>query len=233
MKKMIGITSNLRHDGVLTTSQDNITAITKFGGVPVVLPNISDEKSIDKLIDSIDGLLVTGGGDIDPTLFGEEPHPDLGEINPERDVFEMILIKKCLDRNIPILAICRGCQILNIAAGGDMYQDIYAQTFHQLLQHSQRAPRTHTSHFVEVAEDSLFHQIVQSSKFKVNSYHHQAVRDLADGFKVSAKSSDGIIEAFESEHHKFVFGIQWHPENLLQTDDINSVKLFKAFIESL
>jgi putative glutamine amidotransferase len=232
VKHIIGITANIKNENLLTVGQDNISSITKADGVPIVLPNLTDEASIKQLVASIDGLLVTGGGDIDPTLFGEEPHPELGEICPDRDQFELLMIKECLKLDKPILAICRGCQILNIAAGGDMFQDIYAQCDQELLQHYQKAPRTHTSHYIEVTKQSFFQQIVQATQFKVNSFHHQAVRRIAEGFEVCAVSSDGIIEAFESKNHRFVLATQWHPENLLLKDDVYSLKLFKAFVDA-
>lgn len=130
----------------------------------------------------------------------------------------------------PILAICRGCQILNIAAGGDMYQDIYAQCDEPLLQHAQKAPRSHGSHYIEVKQGTLLHQITNQEKYKVNSYHHQAVRKVAEGFQISAQASDGIIEAFESTRHPFVIAVQWHPECMTAVRDQPSVALFEAFI---
>ena len=229
MKPIIGVSSNLK-EHILSVSTDNIQAITRFGGIPIVLPNM--EKGItDSIANLIDGLLLTGGGDIDPTLFGEEPHQALGSIVPERDEFEVDLIKKILAQNKPILGICRGAQILSIALGGDMYQDIYTQSEGKLLQHDQKAPRTHASHFVQVSKDSVLRNVVGEERFKVNSFHHQAVRNIPDGFRVSGLSSDGIIEAFESEFHPFVMGIQWHPESLLLKDDSPSISIFKGFID--
>lgn len=231
MKKIIGITAHM-DDGRHTISRDNIWAISDSGGVPVVLPNVTDEVVIDHYVQMIDGLYVTGGGDIDPTLFGEEPHPNLGTITPERDAFELQLLRKCLKADIPILAVCRGCQIVNIAAGGDMFQDIYGQIPKQLLQHQQRGPRSHPSHYVHVSKNSLLHSIVGSQFIKVNSLHHQAVREMGEGFKVCGTASDGIIEAFESEDHRFVVAVQWHPENMFGAGDTCSVRLFKAFIDA-
>lgn len=232
MKPIIGITSNIRDEKLLTTGLSNIRAIVKAGGVPIVLPNLSEDSEVDRLVESIDGLLVTGGGDVDPNIFGEEPHPELGEVCPERDHFEIMMISKFLKLDKPILGICRGSQMINVSAGGDLFQDIYAQHDHQLLQHRQNAPRSHVTHFVDVAENSLLHQAVQSTRFKVNSYHHQAVRKVAEGFEVCARASDGIIEAFECKTHRFVLGVQWHPENLTGKNDIYSLKLFNAFVQA-
>ena len=230
MNPVIGVSSNLKGE-VLSVSTANIHAIARFGGVPIVLPNLQDD-GVDAIAEMIDGLLLTGGGDIDPTLFGEEPHPRLGNIVPERDAFEIQLVQKMLEKNKPILGICRGAQILSIAAGGDMYQDIYAQSSEQLLQHDQQAPNWHASHFVHVTKGSILSDVAGVEKFKVNSFHHQAVRNIPNGFIVSGIASDGIIEAFESENHSFVMGIQWHPESLLLKDDLVSAAIFKRFIDA-
>jgi putative glutamine amidotransferase len=232
MVPIIGVTSSLKDERLITVADDNIYAIEQAGGIPVILPNLSPPESIDYIAQKIDGLLLTGGGDIDPTLFGEEPHKNLGSITPSRDEFEIHIIRKMLEQNKPILGICRGCQILNIAAGGDMYQDIYTQHDYELLQHSQRAPRSHTSHFVKISDHSLLAKMTESERFKVNSFHHQAVRNLGHGFKGSAVSSDGIIEAFESVQHSFVLGVQWHPECTVRDHDHPSEKIFKSFIEA-
>ncbi|MBB6450417.1 putative glutamine amidotransferase [Geomicrobium halophilum] len=232
MEPIIGITTNLRDEQMISLHQDNVTSILQSGGVPFVLPNVLQTEKIEKMVEAIDGLLVTGGGDIDPTLFGEEPHPELREISPLRDRFEMEIIQACLDKDIPILALCRGCQMLNIAAGGDMYQDIYTQKTNQLLQHQQRAPRSHGSHYIEVNEGSKLAKIVESTRYKVNSFHHQAVRSMAEGFKVVGTASDGVIEAFESERHSFVIGVEWHPENMAIAEDVYSKRLFNAFVKA-
>lgn len=232
MKPLIGVTSSIKEDRLLITGLDYVMSMEWAGGTPLVLPNLTDEEAMDKIAASLDGLLVTGGKDIDPTLFGEEPHVKLGEVSPQRDHFEMQIVKRMMQLNKPILGICRGCQILNVTAGGDLYQDIHAQNDKPLLQHYQVAPRYHVSHFIDVVEGSLLHQISGSQRYKVNSFHHQALRKVAEGFEVTARASDGIIEAFESKNHKFVLGVQWHPENLLKKDDLYAQKLFQAFIEA-
>lgn len=230
VKPVIGISSSLNKQ-LLTLPTDNIHAISKFGGLPIVLPNY-EETEADLIVEMIDGLLLTGGGDIDPILFGEEPHQKLGSITPERDAFEVAIVKEMLLRNKPILGICRGAQILNIAIGGDMFQDIYTQTEENLLQHQQQAPRWHASHFVHVEDNTLLKSIAQKEKFKVNSFHHQANRRIPDEFVVSAVASDGVIEAFESKNHHFVMGVQWHPECMLLNNDEISAEIMKAFINA-
>lgn len=234
MKPIIGISSSIEQDEKnYFINRDNCAMIEAAGGIPFILPHSADTETIKQMAKAIDGLYLTGGNDIDPTYFGEEPHPKLGSINPTRDVFETALIKEILAEDKPLLGVCRGAQIVNIALGGTMYQDIYAQIDGDLLQHSQQAPVGHGSHFVDVTADSLLHQIVKADKLRVNSRHHQANKDAAPAMIHSAVSSDGLPEATESTQHRFVLGVQWHPENLAaQANDEASKKIFRAFIRA-
>lgn len=233
MKPLIGITMSMEVDEVFhNVSKYNVNAISQAGGVPIGLPNIANEADIHQIAEKLDGLYATGGYDLDPTLFGEEPHPKLGTITPQRDHFEMILFKKMLELNKPILGVCRGMQILNIVEGGDMYQDIYSQIDTDLLQHSQDAPLGHGAHFVHVEKDSLLYRLTGEEKIKVNTRHHQANRKIPQSLRVSGKASDGIIEAIESVEHRFVLGVQWHPENLLTRGNEPSRKIYEGFIEA-
>lgn len=231
MKPLIGVvTSTEIEQKTYYTGTDNVKAILSGGGIPLLLPYYEEDSVIDEIARKIDGLYLTGGFDIDPTLFGEEPHPKLGTIIPARDSFEIKLLKKILAMDKPILGVCRGSQILNVALGGDMYQDIYGQMSSELLQHQQKAPNSHGSHFVQIKEDSLLHRLTGKTTLKVNSRHHQANRKVPFPLQVSATASDGVIEAIESTQHKFVLALQWHPENLLTIDDAASEAIFKGFI---
>ena len=233
MKPLIGLTASMEIDqSVYTVTNRNVKAILKAGGMPVVLPYFLEEEDVAQIAEQIDGLYATGGYDIDPTLFGEEPHPDLGTIIPARDQSEIKLMKKLMELKKPILGVCRGSQTLNIAAGGDMYQDIYAQADQALLQHRQKAPMEHMSHYVYVEKDSLLFRITGEEKFKINSYHHQANRDVSNDFRVSGKASDGIVEAVESKELPFVLGLQWHPEATIAVNDQPSLKRYEAFIKA-
>lgn len=231
MRPLIGITANVELDAKHTLANDYIQAVIKAGGIPVILP-IGIDSDVSQLADRLDGLVLSGGGDIDPTLFGEEPHPNLGTISPGRDSLEIALIQEMLDRDKAILAICRGIQILNIAAGGDMFQDIYHQIETPLIQHSQKATRSHLSHYVKAEPNSLLARIAGQSEFKVNSFHHQAVRNVIDPLVITAIASDGVIEAIESTRHSFVIGVQWHPEPLALNGDHISMRLFNKFVEA-
>ncbi|MDN7241970.1 gamma-glutamyl-gamma-aminobutyrate hydrolase family protein [Planococcus sp. N028] len=231
MKPIIGITSSveLGRDEYAVEIADT-EAVLRAGGLPLILPHLTKEADIDQLVGKLDGLFAAGGYDIDPTLFGEEPHPNLGVIIPSRDHFELLLIRKMLEAGKPILAICRGAQILNIAAGGDMYQDLPAQFKGTLLQHQQKAPKFHGSHFVQVEKDSLLYRLTGEEQLKVNSRHHQANRLVPSPFVISGTANDGVVEAIESTVHRFVLGLQWHPENMARAEDAPSLRIFEGFI---
>jgi putative glutamine amidotransferase len=227
MQPIIGITPTL-NDKQWVLNRDLSDSIFKAGGMPYIIAYSQELTQLQLICQSLDGLLLTGGAeDVDPLLYGEEPRVGLGDLSPERDRAEIILAREMLRLNKPIFAICRGCQILNVAAGGSLYQDIYSQC--DTIQHRQKAPRSHLTHSVQIVEGTLLHQITGSHKIMVNSFHHQAVKSLAPEFIESAMASDGIIEAYESTMHRYVLGVQWHPENCYVTDEY-SRKLFHAFV---
>ncbi|MFD1397060.1 gamma-glutamyl-gamma-aminobutyrate hydrolase family protein [Kroppenstedtia eburnea] len=229
MKPAIGITLSMRRkENSLTLSRDNADAVLAAGGIPFLLPYATEADVLDGMTKQIDGLLLTGGDDIDPSLFGEEPLPGLGEVEPERDRMEIALARRMVKAGKPVLAICRGCQILCIALGGDMYQDLYSQR-EDLIQHVQRGPREYLSHSIQIREGTLLSQIAGADRIRVNSFHHQAVRRLPDGVILSATAPDGVTEAFEGSGSAFVMGVQWHPENLFRTDAV-SRRLFHTFV---
>jgi len=207
-----------------------ISAVEHAGGLPLVIPVFEDMALAETYIGMIDGLLLSGGGDISPHLFGEEPHRKLGAVDLERDMVEMELTKLALERDLPLFAICRGIQVLNVTAGGTLYQDL-SQHSGEVLKHRQRAAGWYGSHTIKVVEGSLLHKIIGKSVIHVNSYHHQAVRMPAEGFVVSATSLDGIIEAIESPRHKFVLGVQFHPEMMWRRHP-EAAALFRSFVEA-
>ena len=215
MKPIIGITADTEGARKYQVNTNYVTAVIRAGGFPLILPN-GIEQDLKQAAEMLDGLLLTGGGDIDPTLFNEEPHALLGEVTPSRDSLEIELAKEMLQVNKPILGICRGLQILNVALGGAIIQDIQSQNTNPILQHSQKAPRSHQSHFVQVEKDTILGSIAETPKIKVNSFHHQAVKNVPKPLIISGIASDGIIEAVESTAHHFVLGVQWHPEALAE-----------------
>ena len=227
---MIGSTTDIDGDRKHQLNTNYVTAIIRAGGLPLILP-IGVEEDAKQVAHMLDGIILTGGGDIDPTLFNEEPHASLGEVTPARDSLEIQLAKEMLQVNKPILGICRELQILNVALGGAIIQDIHSQSANTILQHSQKAPRSHQSHFVQIEKASILESITGTSQIKVNSFHHQAVKDVPKPLLVSGTASDGIIEAVESTAHHFVLGVQWHPEALAENGDVVSLQLFNTFVE--
>ncbi len=233
MKPIIGVTPSIEVDEKsYRVSKSNLSAIEKAGGIPVVLSFLSHPDDMEQLTEQLDGLYLTGGGDIDPIYFNEEPHLKLGAFNPGRDAFEMAITKKMLEKNNPVLGVCKGAQILNLAAAGDMYQDIYSQINEPLLKHSQEAPNYSMTHHVELLEGSLIHQFIGKRKIRVNSFHHQANRKPGKGFVISGRASDGVVEVIESKEHQFALGIQWHPEMLAAKGDAISETIFQHFISA-
>lgn len=229
-KPVIGITARVEKDQMYSLDPVYGRAILQSGGLPLIVP-IVDEEDIPVLCERLDGLIVTGGGDINPTLYGEEPHIRLGAVYPGGDLYEKELILNFLKLDKPFIGMCRGFQMLNIALGGTNYQDLEAQFEGTLYQHKQLAMRTHRTHSVELEEGSKLLDIMGEKNFYVNSFHHQGVKDVASELKVAARAADGLVEALESDTYQFVMGIQWHPEEFAIQGDEASKKLFDRFVE--
>lgn len=231
MQPLIGITCSFDdRDGRFFLARAYIDSVAEAGGIPLILPGTDKIKKLDSYLKVISGVLLAGGGDLDPSYFDEEPHPALGEITPERDRFEIMLANAAMEKKMPILGICRGIQVLNVACGGNLIQHIPAE-IKKPLKHSQSAPRAHPTHNITIDKDSQLADIFGVSALRVNSFHHQSVKEPAEGFRVSAMSSDGVIEALEALEYPFVIGVQWHPE-CMTVNDSKSRQLFKAFVEA-
>lgn len=229
MKPIIGVTSSYENEkDRYYLSQAYIKSIEEAGGIPVIFPNLK-AGSIQRLTEQVDGYLFTGGDDVDPYYFGEEPLPGTGEITPGRDRFEMELAALALEGSKPVLALCRGIQVINIAAGGTIYQDIYSQRT-KPLKHTQKAPRWYPTHKIDIKPESKLAQILDAAEVRVNSFHHQAINQLAPGFIISATASDGVIEGIENPEHPFMMGLQCHPEWMWEKDS-RFLRLFKSFIK--
>jgi putative glutamine amidotransferase len=207
-----------------------IKAVELAGGAPLLIPLVAQESTLQALYARIDGLLLAGGGDIDPIRFGESPHPGLGTVEAQRDWVELTLTPWALADGMPVLAICRGIQTLNVAAGGSLWQDIAAQLPNS-LRHPWYPdyPRDRLSHAVQLDVDSRLAEILGAAELDVNSLHHQAVREVGKGLRVTGRAPDGVIEGIEGDGEAWVVGVQWHPECLL--DNVPSMRsLFKAFV---
>ena len=227
---LIGITGNLGDKGC-ELAQGYYISVVKAGGTPVVIPPHKDKESILSLLDTLDGLVLSGGDDINPLLLGEEPLPQLHSVCPERDETELFLAREAFHRQIPTLGICRGIQVMAAVLDGKVYQDIYVQGEGAKLKHSQDMPRYTASHTVNIKEGSTLQSIVGNKQtLAVNSFHHQAVSDPGQHLMISATSPDGIIEAVESNEDKALLGVQWHPECFILNNDQSMMSLFRWLI---
>lgn len=243
MAPVIGVTATLKEDidqiadrplgRFVRADLDYVEGVAHAGGVPVVLPPVGEQRAAEAVIGGLDGLLLSGGSDLDPSYYGEKPIPELNVTLPERDAFEMALLGEALRRGIPIFGICRGLQVLNVALGGTLYQDLPSQLGRDLLTHRQETPKWQATHEVEIHEGSWVGGITDSTCVKVNSYHHQGIKDLADGLRVSARSSDGVIEAIESHDfsERWLVGVQWHAE-AMRDAGAEHRNLFEAHVQA-
>lgn len=204
-------------------------AIEKSGGIPLGLFNTDSKTLIDSYLESVDGILFTGGYDMNAKYFGQKPHNSSSKPIEPRDKFELALMKKALKKKVPILCICRGHQLLNVALGGDLYQDI-ASYKRDALRHNQKTPGIDIRHSAVIYPGTLLNKILGSRKIICNSSHHQAVNRLGKGLAVAAVAPDGVVEAVDLPGYPFLLSIQWHPERIFSSQ--YSRKLFKAFIDA-
>lgn len=234
MKPVIGITCSYDlTKGYFRINKTYINAIEKAGGIPIILPSISPA-NVDKLLSIIDGILLSGGVDVDPYLYGEKPITTIGKIDPARDLFEMALTNSAIRREIPILAICRGIQVLNVAAGGTLYQDITTQITNPIkhkwyTSEGLDVPPNYPTHIVKIKSGSRLHKIFGREILRVNSFHHQSVKDVGRRFVATAWAEDGVIEAIEYIGESFILGVQWHPEWMINSE---MIKLFEEFVKA-
>ena len=228
---LIGITGNYGEKGC-ELGEGYYRSVVAAGGIPVVVPPFDNEQAIADMLDRIDGLILSGGADLNPLLLGEQPVPGLGGVCPQRDMPELLLIRMACNRQIPILGICRGIQTLACALGGSVWQDLGSQwDGPTLIKHSQQMPRHVASHHVEIAEGSMLHGIMGGHRrVAVNSFHHQAVKTCGPLLRPCATSGDGVIEAVESTQYKSILGVQWHPECFILEGDPCMMPLFKWLV---
>ena len=209
---------------------DYMYAIEKAGGVPVLLPCYMDQENADKVLDRLDGLMISGGNDVDPQLYGQRIKSHTGAIIPQRDEQEINLIKGAVKRNLPVLGICRGLQIMAVAFGGTLFQDL-AEDAGKEAHSLDLMPRNHICHYVTFPEGSVLRDIYKSDSVGVNSLHHQGIDKAPENGTVLALSEDEVIEAMHfAGGHDFTVAVQWHPEMMF--DSVEHAKLFKAFVDS-
>jgi putative glutamine amidotransferase len=207
-----------------------IRAVERAGGVPLLLTPYHSPAALARL--SIDGLLLTGGGDIDPARWGEAPHPKTDLVSAERDELELEgVTRRAIDTGLPLLAICRGLQVLNVALRGTLHQHV-PDVFGDDVSHSQDGARSYASHDVTIEPGTLLADLSRTERLRVNSFHHQAIKDLGDGLKPVAWAEDKVIEAVELPGARgFVLAVQWHPEELVE-DDPAALRLFEALVDA-
>ena len=227
---VIGLTGNFQ-DGNCMLAEGYYQSILKAGGTPFIIPCYDNTDALINTLEKLDGILLTGGADINPLFFGEEPVKELHGINPRRDRQELLLTRLAADRQIPILGICRGIQTMNAAFGGPLYQDIHSQMEGTRIKHSQELDRSYASHTVTIEKDTLLHNLFKTDTIAVNSFHHQAVKEAAPGFRVCARATDGVIEAMESTEYKSMLGVQWHPECFILKGDECMMPIFHWLIQ--
>ena len=224
MQPIIGISRCSKLD-------DYVASIEQAGGRARVL-EVSE--SAKKVLGEVHGLLLTGGGDVDPVFYGEDRHPATEDAEPGRDEFEMDLARRAVDSGVPLLAICRGAQVLNVATGGTLVQDIPTAVTSD-LSHTVEQPKDTIAHDVAVAPGSKLHRILGNAvtaahTCRVNSRHHQSVGRTGQGLVVSARARDGVVEAIEKPDAPFCIGVQWHPENFWESGEFRP--LFEAFVSA-
>lgn len=230
-KPVIGLTGSFmqyKNAPIHNLGQSYLHAVRHFGGIPLFIPVLAEEEELSWLISRCDGLILTGGVDIDPQRFGETVLNDTVAISPERDESEHRVLELAVERNIPILGICRGIQMLNVYFGGSLYQDIPAQVDTE-IRHAMQMPYHRTCHNCTVVQGSALHRLLSRDVIAVNSHHHQSVKVPAPGFEVMARSEDGIIEAICHREKEFCWGVQWHPERIWDIEP-SSADIFRAFI---
>ena len=241
MRPLIGISCSMGQ-AIYSMTQDNVPqlqhrlgdsyvkAVTQAGGVPVLLPNNLDVSTVEEIAAGLDGFLLSGGGDVDPAIFGERATAQLGTVTPRRDDFELALTRYLMNEtDKPVLGICRGIQVMNVAMGGSLHIDLPSDG--KLCHSMGMYPRNVCTHGVQVMPGTRMEAIKDGTSGQVNSFHHQAIRDVADCFAVSAVSEpDNVVEAVELPGERFVVGVQWHPEELVEYPEAQ--KLFSCFVEA-
>ena len=234
--RTVAVTAGIRPDGDTSRvrlTAAYVTALENAGLIPLIVPPLANADAASAILDSVAGLVLTGGEDVDPARYGEKRHEKVRSVNPARDATEAALIKEAKERGTPVLAICRGIQILNVALGGTLVQDIPSQCETKIA-HDEESARDSRTHEISVEPGSLIATAVGTEHLTVNSFHHQSVKRVADGMRVTARSPDGIIEGIEStDEDWWVMAVQWHPEEMTDSAEPWDRGLFQAFARKL
>jgi len=229
---VIGITTGYKAEKRPTISVPAayVDSILLAGGIPLLLPPVDDAPTAERLVEHFNAVLLTGGPDLDPAEYGQEPHPETKPLHPRRNRFDLSIARLAADRSLPVMGICLGCQVLNVALGGTLYQHLPEQ-LPAALTHSAGEPGGRAAHRVQIADGSRLARIVGTTDLETNSSHHQAIREVAPALRAVAWSADGVIEAAEARDERFLLAIQWHPENLA-AERPEHLALFTALVEA-
>lgn len=230
MKAIIGVLAEVNEELNTSVQYTYISAIEKAGGIPVLLPRVESTETIEAFVQSCDGFFFTGGADIDPKRYGEEVKSTCGEIMYQRDEFEFRVFQSVIKTSKPILAVCRGAQLVNVALGGTLYQDLPSERPTQIL-HRQTVSKDAPSHGVKILKDTPLWTLAGKEWMAANSFHHQAVKVLGEGLSVMAAAEDGMIEAMYLKEERYLRAYQWHPERLCEKDEDNQ-RIFEDFVKA-
>lgn len=213
-------------------NQEYVEAVVSAGGSPVLIPVGLDVPAIERIYSMLDGLLLPGGDDVAPERYGHSRHPKLGEVDEARDELELEICRRALQDDVPVLGICRGIQVMAVAAGGSLFQDLPIEQGTEIRHEVREFGRDFLAHAVSVEPGSRLSSILGSCTVHVNSFHHQAVRDVPPGFTVTARAPDGVVEALEANGDRFAVGVQCHPEGMWSTSAKEFARLFSSFIDA-
>lgn len=233
----IGITTNLgcKNQSWVLVADDYVNVVEEMGGIPVIIPVVEDYKNVMGLIDLLDGIIFSGGNDLNPKYYNEKEEFEYSDLVEDLDELEINLYKTILnDTKMPILGICRGLQLINVVHGGKLYQEMKNGEYTKHISYKDPISKNLLVHNVSIKEDTLLEKIVQEKIFKTNTFHHQSVSVLGEGLKINAMSEDGVVEGFEGTDNRFLLAVQWHPEMLASKKSINDIysrRIFEYFIK--
>lgn len=230
-RPVIGISCS--HPGGTSSSAGRTytESVLNAGGLPILIPVMEDGEAIGEILSLVDALILTGGGDIHPAYFNEDPIPELGDVDDARDVYDLALIRRAAAKGIPMLGICRGEQLINVAFGGTLYQDIPSQYGGMTVKHHQELSSRYPTHFISLLPQSMIAEVTGEAELFTNTHHHQAVKDVAPGFRITAWAFDGIPEAIEAADGRPIWGVQFHPEGQAMYGDSVMTRFFGFLVE--
>ncbi len=232
MKPIIGLFSKIdNEENKSVLLPENAKAIEVAGGLPILLPLVEEEGTLDRFIELCDGFFFTGGFDVSPERYGEKVKPICGEIEPKRDELEFKAIDKAIKTGKPILGVCRGMQLINVYLGGTLYQDIPSEVPSNINHRQPKEDKYVITHDILIKDDTWLKELLEKDRIAGNTFHHQAIKELGKNLVLTATAKDGIVEGYHHCSHPYLVGYQWHPERLVTLDE-NNLKIFKSFISA-